>query len=112
VGAQVEIRNTLLDTNKPINCLGTVVLGGGNFESGTSCGLAPAESDVEIELEGLADNGGSTKTHALKPESPAIDFGVDADCPATDQRGVARMDVPAVGIGICDSGAFEFVPAP
>jgi predicted outer membrane repeat protein len=112
VGAQVEIRNTLLDTNKPLNCVGTVVLGGGNLESGASCGLAPAASDVDIELEGLDDNGGSTKTHALKPESPAIDFGVDTDCPATDQRGVARVDVPAVGTGICDSGAFEFVPAP
>jgi predicted outer membrane repeat protein len=112
-GAQIEIRNTLLDTNKPINCLGTVVVGGGNIESGASCGLPPAESNVEkIGLAGLEDNGGGTKTHALKPESPAIDFGIDAECLPTDQRGVARVDVPGVGTRTCDSGAFEFVPTP
>lgn len=111
--AQIEIRNTLLDTNKPINCLGTIVLGGGNIESGDSCGLSPAESNVkEMGLAGLEDNGGGTRTHALEPESPAIDFGIDANCSATDQRGILRVDVPGVGTGICDSGAFEFVPAP
>jgi len=37
----------------------------------------------------LADNGGGTLTHALWPNSPAIDAGNDAGniCPATDQRG-------------------------
>jgi predicted outer membrane repeat protein len=110
-GAQIEIRNTLLDTNKPINCLGAVVLGGGNIESGASCGLPPAESNIEeMGLAGLEDNGGGTKTHALEPGSPAIDFGIHADCLPTDQRGVARVDVPSVGTSICDSGAFEFVP--
>jgi predicted outer membrane repeat protein len=112
-GAQVEIRNTLLDGNKPANCLGTIVLAGANIESGASCALSPAESNVKkMGLAGLKDNGGGTKTHALKPESPAIDFGVDANCLATDQRGTARVDVPGVGTRICDSGAFEFVPAP
>jgi hypothetical protein len=63
-------------------------------------------------LAGLEDNGGGTKTPALKPESIAIDFGIDANCLATDQRGIARVDVPGVGTRICDSGALELVPGP
>ena len=51
----------------------------------------------------LANNGGPTQTHALVPGSPAIDAApADADCPAADQRGVARPQ----GAG-CDIGAFE-----
>ena len=51
----------------------------------------------------LADNGGPTLTHALVSGSPAIDASpVDADCPTTDQRGVARPQGVA-----CDIGAFE-----
>jgi hypothetical protein len=50
-----------------------------------------------------ADNGGPTLTHALVPCSPAIDAApVDADCPATDQRGNARPQG-----AMCDIGAFE-----
>ena len=51
----------------------------------------------------LADNGGSTLTHALVPGSPAID-AVQTDCgpPATDQRGVPRPQGAA-----CDIGALE-----
>lgn len=52
-------------------------------------------------LDALADNGGPTETHALLPDSPAIDAGDPATCPATDQRGEARDD------WACDIGAFE-----
>ena len=60
----------------------------------------------------LADNGGSTQTHALDPASPAVDQG---DCTtsgiATDQRGITRpidqLSIPNAGDG-CDIGAFEF----
>jgi len=51
----------------------------------------------------LANNGGPTRTHALVRGSPAIDASPDdADCAATDQRGVRRPRGPA-----CDIGAFE-----
>ncbi len=44
-------------------------------------------------------------THALVTGSPAIDASpADADCPATDQRGVTR---PQPQGGNCDIGAFE-----
>jgi hypothetical protein len=51
-------------------------------------------------LQALADNGGSTRTFALGDGSAAINAGV-AGCPATDQRGEARVDA-------CDIGAFEY----
>lgn len=51
-------------------------------------------------LLALADNGGSTRTFALDDGSAAINAGV-AGCPATDQRGEARVDA-------CDIGAFEY----
>ena len=64
---------------------------------------------VDPLVAALADNGGSTQTHALKGASPAVDaipIG-DASCTGTDQRGVTRPQ----GDG-CDIGAFErdFVP--
>jgi len=61
----------------------------------------PLQPYLEVEL---ADNGGPTLTHALKPSSPAVDqipAGVNGCVFGTrDQRGVVR--VPA-----CDIGAYE-----
>jgi hypothetical protein len=57
-------------------------------------------------LGSLADNGGSTLTHALLPDSPAIDGGNCTSGPATDQRGVARPQDET-----CDIGAVEMVLA-
>ena len=52
----------------------------------------------------LADNGGPTQTRAMNTNSPAIDAGNNANCPATDQRGVSRPQG-----GGCDIGAYERV---
>ncbi len=50
-------------------------------------------------------------THALLPGSPAIDAGVAADCPTTDQRGRPRpIDGNGDGEATCDAGAYEFNP--
>ncbi len=58
----------------------------------------------------LADNGGPTPTHALHPDSPAIDMAGD-ECEPTDQRGMERpVDGDGDGIAKCDVGAFEYVP--
>ena len=61
-------------------------------------------------LGALANNGGSTQTHALLPGSPAINAGNPLPpgsggfaCAGTDQRGIARPQG-----GACDMGAFEF----
>ncbi len=60
-------------------------------------------------LSPLADNGGHTCTHALKPGSPAVNHGWkfapgSPVCPAYDQRMNKRETN-------CDSGAFEMGPA-
>ncbi|HEX8200990.1 MAG TPA: Ig-like domain-containing protein, partial [Isosphaeraceae bacterium] len=60
---------------------------------------------VDPKLGPLADNGGSTRTHALLAGSPAIDAGHNASAPATDQRGHPRPFN-----GAADIGAFEFQP--
>ncbi len=62
----------------------------------------------------LANNGGSTKTHALVPGSPAIDAVTDGTCPPPiiDQRGVTRpQDGNRDGGLACDIGAYEVGPA-
>ncbi|MEJ5223542.1 MAG: sortase [Anaerolineales bacterium] len=65
----------------------------------------------------LANNGGTTFTHALLAGSPAIDAGdPGASCMPTDQRGVARFDGNYDSIVRCDIGAYEyntpFTPTP
>ena len=57
-------------------------------------------------LGGLKNNGGSTKTHALKLGSPAVNAVPSADpsCTGADQRGVSRPQPPGSD---CDIGAFE-----
>ncbi len=57
---------------------------------------------VDPKLSAFQNNGGSTFTHALHFDSPAIDAGLA--CPATDQVGTARPQGPQ-----CDIGALEFV---
>jgi CSLREA domain-containing protein len=58
-------------------------------------------TDTLSVVSPLSDNGGPTPTHALPPDSPAINAGNPA-CVATDQRGIFRP----YG-GRCDLGAVE-----
>lgn len=62
--------------------------------------------DVDPLLGPLQENGGFTQTMALGAGSPAIDAAHDADCPATDQRGVTRPQGDH-----CDIGAYEYQAA-
>ena len=77
-------------------------------DGANACGLADGVDGNIIGqdpmLGPLADNGGATQTHALLSGSPAIDAGTNSNCPASDQRGVARPQGPA-----CDIGAYEIV---
>jgi hypothetical protein len=80
-------------------------LQGTNIDGDGSCGLAPTLDfpNTDPELEPLADNGGPTKTHALRLGSPAIDA---ASCLfSQDQRGIARPQGAS-----CDIGAYERMP--
>jgi anti-sigma factor RsiW len=66
-----------------------------------------AGKPFDPRLGPLVDNLGPTPTHALLPDSPAIDAGGDADPPPFDQRGLPRT----VGRRP-DIGAYEFQTGP
>ena len=91
----------------------TITNNGGNL-------IGTAGSPINPLLGPLADNGGPTFTHALLPESPAIDAGDAAavagagGVPQFDQRGDPFSRVAdgngAGGLRI-DIGAYEFIPS-
>jgi predicted outer membrane repeat protein len=81
---------------------GRIVDSANNLSFPSACGPITAGSNPL--LLSLADNDGSTQTHALDAGSPAIN-AYSANCPATDQRGIVRPQGAA-----CDIGAFELVP--
>lgn len=87
-------------------CAGGTVSFGYNLESGNTCYLSESNYDklnVDLRLLQLGVYGGNTATHALAPDSPAIDIVSDPNCGASpDQRGIQRPQGSA-----CDAGAFE-----
>jgi hypothetical protein len=121
IRANKFVRNTIFvshPTSGHPNCLGSGYGGfyslGGNIDNDNSCPLDAADlRNTDPRLGPLQNNGGDVPTMALLADSPAVDWGVNADCPATDARGVAR---PVNGSGQatarCDSGAYEYVPPP
>ncbi|HEX5714728.1 MAG TPA: CSLREA domain-containing protein [Thermoanaerobaculia bacterium] len=79
--------------------------GGPNDRWGT-----PAQP-LDARLTPLGDHGGPTPTHALLPDSPAIDLAPAASCPQGDQRGRPRpADGDGDGAARCDAGAVERQP--
>ena len=106
----VELINTIIADSPGGDCFGPGIASlGHNLDSDSSCALSATDdlSNRDPRLDLLADNGGPTKTHALLPDSSAIDKGDDDACPGTDQRGVERPQGTH-----CDIGAFEYEPPP
>jgi CSLREA domain-containing protein len=102
----VQAKNSIFAHNGAPDC---IVSHGHNLVTDT-CGPLTGPGDiggVQPQLTGLQDNGGPTLTHGLYPNSPAIDAGDNAACPAADQRGVSRPHGAA-----CDIGAYEYVTPP
>ncbi|MHC4457696.1 MAG: CFI-box-CTERM domain-containing protein [Planctomycetota bacterium] len=107
----VNLKNSIAWANSGAVCFGTgTYSSSGHNLADSDCGLT-GTGDVNLNplLGPLQYNGGSTFTHALPSNSPAIDAGDNSGCPATDQRGITR---PQDGDGnssvICDIGAYEF----
>jgi hypothetical protein len=66
--------------------------------------VGTAVNPIDPKLLPLDFYGGPTQTLALRPDSPAIDAGLNPDNLTTDQRGFASRTVN----GTADIGAFEF----
>jgi CSLREA domain-containing protein len=122
-GNTVNVSNTIIGANRDQSsgadarhpdCSGTIASQGFNLIqettgctiSGTTTGNVTGQNP---QLSPLADNGGTTQTHALRQGSDAVDAGNPAApgsggsaCEAADQRGVNRPEGPR-----CDIGAFE-----
>ena len=114
-GGSIALSNSIVDGNEagngynPISCLTPFGEGGGNLQwpvtragggsdvPGALC--SPSVLVADAELGALQDNGGPTLTIRPAAGSPAAGRG--SNCPATDQRGVAR-DPDA-----CTAGALE-----
>ncbi|MFC1748208.1 beta strand repeat-containing protein, partial [Pseudomonadota bacterium] len=84
--------------------------------NGTCFGESTGDrSTTDPQLQGLANNGGVGRTHAIPNASVAVDRGV-TDCSAApvsnvDQRGVSRpIDGNDDTFFECDSGAYEWEP--
>jgi hypothetical protein len=111
VGSVVSFQNSLVAGNEGRNCLvnGVWTSLGHNLSGDGYCSF-DQPGDIENAdplLAPLGDYGGPTWTHALLPDSPAIDTG-GAGCPAVDQRGVSRpADGDGDGNSVCDIGAYE-----
>jgi len=109
---RLTLENTLFVNNECGYIAAIPMSNGHNIEGPTATCFVPGDGDqmgvADILLGPLAANGGPTRTYALLPGSPAIDAGLDSDCPATDQRGVARpLDGDFDSVAQCDIGAFE-----
>ncbi len=96
--------NTHPDISGTFTNQGNNLIGKNNGSVGFPTGslVGTIATPVNHLLDALADNGGTTHTHALSENSPAIDAGNPATCAAHDQRGVART----IGAA-CDIGAYE-----
>ena len=109
---KTTLSNTIIGNNNASDCAfrgnWKVISEGFNLDSDGTCIQDGQNSDItasEIFITGLADNGGTTLTHALLPNSPAVDAGNCAGGTITvDQRGIERPQSIA-----CDIGAFELI---
>jgi hypothetical protein len=118
INGTITIKNSMLFSfSGGTNCPGVITSGGYNLDNNSTCSLGGTGdvSGVDPMLGLLLDNGGPTKTHALKYGSPAIDAGNPAGCTddlgspiIIDQRGWSRqIDGDLDGSAICDMGAYE-----
>ena len=97
------------------DCSGTLTSSGNNLMRVVNCTVNGSAPTVADPLLGpLQNNGGPTRTHALRAGSPAIDGGNPGGCRdqfgallQKDQRGLVRT----VG-SRCDIGAVEFGSRP
>ncbi len=119
MGATAEVKSTILADNAEANCFSDGSPGhkftslGYNLSTDDTCHFSNTgdlnSTPADLDPNGLDVHGGSTRTIALLPTSPAVDAipadqftGVDGNAVRKDQRGAPRP----VGKG-CEMGAYE-----
>ena len=110
-GGTLDLGNSILAGNDS-DCAGAInSLGYNLIQNSAGCtvsGTTTGNISGDPQLVPLADNGGSSQTHAIAFGSPALDAANNATCAATDERGIARpQDGNGDSSSICDMGAFE-----
>jgi CSLREA domain-containing protein len=118
--ATVDLTSTILNTGASgeniFNAGGVVTSHGYNLSSDDASAFLNQSTDknsTDPMLGPLLDNGGPTFTHALLPNSPAIDKGKNATATTADQRGSGfertfdKLIANATGGDGTDIGAFE-----
>lgn len=114
--AKVNVQNSIIYNSSLTGgsqCTNSTSLGS-NLVVGGSCFTTPGANDISRttgQLGLLRDNGGATLTHALPPDSPAINAAFCRDAIKTDQRGVVRVSGEISAASRCDMGAYEYAPA-
>ena len=102
----LNLANTIVAENKGSgDCVGAATTSDHSLDSNGSCHVGTLSNTNPLLQANLLNNGGTTPVHSLKPGSPAIGAGDEADCPTTDQRGAKRANP-------CSIGAVEFGAAP
>ena len=102
------LSNCRSDETSQINSNGFNLVG-----AASQCAALSGSGDQTVEelddllLADLENHGGATQTLVPGIDSPLLNTAKPADCPSTDQRGLAR---PAAGP--CDIGAVEMQGAP
>jgi len=111
--SQTNIYDTILAGNTTSDYTGDTadIASGGHNIFGTSTNpITPAAGDqfgldfAALLIGPLQDNGGPTFTHALLPNSPALNSGDNTSAPATDQRGLPRIVNVTIDIGAYEGG--------
>jgi len=123
VNADLTLTNSIIagnaDASPPPStsipdCSGAIASGGYNLigrNTGCTVTMGPGDKigtpgiPLDAGLGSLRDNGGPTRTHAVRPFSAARNSGAQgAGCLKTDQRGVPRPQGKR-----CDMGGYEYV---
>ena len=112
MGSTCQYRNTILENDASLNFDGNgeITSLGFNLLSDTSGGphLGSDLTNTDPLLQSLAFNGGFSRTHEPRFDSPAIDAGSNIFAPLKDQRaGPRRIDGDNNGSAIADIGAVE-----
>jgi hypothetical protein len=105
--APIELQSTIIAgnenaTSSPDDLNGTsatVVTGANNLITSSTIPVPPDTITDCPHLNPLADNGGPTRTNALRIDSPAMNHGNNVEDFDTDQRGMPRVFGSSADIG-------------